>query len=44
MRMRDSLSQLSILSFDDINLNESIDAAAFRLDYPDSVDVIRDGA
>lgn len=44
MRMRDSLSQLSILSFDDISLNESIDASAFRLDYPDSVDVIRDGA
>lgn len=44
MRMRDSLSQLSILSFDDISLNGTIDASAFRLDYPDSVDVIRDGA
>ena len=44
MRMRDSLSQLSILSFDDISLNDSIDASAFRLDYPDGVDIIRDGA
>jgi outer membrane lipoprotein carrier protein len=44
MRLRDSLSQLSILSFDDISLNEAIDASAFRLDYPEGVDVIRDGA
>lgn len=44
MRMHDSLSQMSILSFDDIRLNESIDRSAFRLDYPKGVDVIRDGA
>lgn len=44
MRMHDSLSQMSILSFDDIRLNENIDRSAFRLDYPKGVDVIRDGA
>ncbi|MFO7528846.1 MAG: outer membrane lipoprotein chaperone LolA [Marinobacter sp.] len=43
MRMEDSLSQLSILSFDDIRLNEAVDASAFTLEYPDSVDIIRDG-
>ncbi|RBP22215.1 outer membrane lipoprotein carrier protein [Marinobacter pelagius] len=44
MRMKDSLSQLSILSFDDIRLNETVDASAFTLEYPDGVDIIRDGA
>lgn len=44
MRMQDSLSQMSILSFDGIELNRSIDNSAFRLDYPEGVDVIRDGA
>ncbi|MCK7548526.1 outer membrane lipoprotein chaperone LolA [Marinobacter koreensis] len=44
MRMRDSLSQLSILSFDHIRLNDTIDAGAFTLDYPDGVDVIREGS
>ncbi|SFM67472.1 outer membrane lipoprotein carrier protein [Marinobacter pelagius] len=44
MRMEDSLSQLSILSFDDIRLNETVDASAFTLEYPDGVDIIRDGA
>lgn len=44
MRMEDSLSQLSILSFDDIRLNEAVDASAFTLEYPDGVDIIRDGA
>lgn len=44
MRMEDSLSQLSILSFDDIRLNEVVDASAFTLEYPDGVDIIRDGA
>jgi len=44
MRMKDSLSQLSILSFDDIRLNEAVDASAFTLEYPDGVDIIRDGA
>lgn len=44
MRMRDSLSQLSILSFDNIRLNEPVDAGAFVLDYPEGVDIIRDGA
>lgn len=42
MRMEDSLSQLSILSFDHIQLNETIDPSVFRLDYPEEVDVIRD--
>lgn len=44
MRLNDSLSQLSILSFDDIQLNESVPDSAFVLEYPDSVDVIQDGA
>lgn len=42
MRMQDSLGQLSILSFDDIVLNESIEQGAFDLDYPEGVDIIRD--
>ncbi|MBW4933313.1 outer membrane lipoprotein chaperone LolA [Marinobacter sp. F4206] len=44
MRMQDSLSQLSVLSFDNIRLNESVDNSAFSLDYPEGVDIIRDGA
>lgn len=44
MRMKDSLAQMSILSFDHIQLNESLDNGVFSLEYPDSVDVIRDGA
>ncbi|MCK2147689.1 MULTISPECIES: outer membrane lipoprotein chaperone LolA [Marinobacter] len=44
MRMQDSLAQLSILSFDDIRLNQSVDDSAFSLDYPEGVDIIRDGA
>lgn len=44
MRMQDSLSQLSVLSFDDIRLNEDVSDSAFVLEYPDDVDVIRDGA
>ncbi|MDO6442440.1 outer membrane lipoprotein chaperone LolA [Marinobacter sp. 2_MG-2023] len=42
MRMQDSLSQLSVLSFNDIKLNESVDDSAFTLEYPEDVDVIRD--
>lgn len=44
MRMRDSLSQLSVLSFNDIRINEEIKDRAFVLEYPEGVDVIRDGA
>lgn len=44
MRMQDSLSQLSVLSFDNIRLNEEVSDTAFVLEYPDDVDVIRDGA
>lgn len=44
MRMRDSLAQLSVLSFNDIKVNGNIEESAFTLEYPDSVDVIRDGA
>jgi len=44
MRMRDSLAQLSVLSFEDIRLNAPVEDKAFTLNYPDSVDVIRDGA
>ena len=43
MRMEDSLSQLSVLSFQDIRVNQPIPEEAFNLDYPDSVDVIREG-
>nr|WP_319823113.1 outer membrane lipoprotein chaperone LolA [Marinobacter sp. ANT_B65] len=42
MRMQDSLSQLSVLSFDHIRLNETVGNDAFRLEYPDGVDVIGD--
>lgn len=44
MRMEDSLSQLSVLSFQDVRINQPIPDEAFNLDYPDSVDVIRDGS
>lgn len=44
MRMRDSLAQLSVLSFNDIKVNGGIEENAFTLDYPDSVDVIGNGA
>ncbi|MGM0953103.1 MAG: outer membrane lipoprotein chaperone LolA [Pseudomonadota bacterium] len=44
MRMQDSLGQLSILSFDDIVLNEDIEKDVFKLDYPEGVDIIRDDA
>lgn len=44
MRMEDSLSQLSVLSFEDVRLNEEVSDSAFVLEYPDGVDVIRDGA
>ena len=44
MRMQDSLSQLSVLSFDNIRLNEDVDNSAFSLEYPEGVDIIRDGA
>lgn len=44
MRMQDSLSQISVLSFDDIEVNGAIADKAFTLDYPNEVDVIRDGA
>jgi len=40
MRMQDSLAQLSVLSFNDIEVNGTIPDTAFRLDYPDTVDVI----
>lgn len=42
MRMEDSLSQLSVLSFNNIRVNSSIADDAFTLEYPDTVDVIRD--
>lgn len=44
MRMQDSLGQLSVLSFDHIRLNERVDNSAFSLEYPEGVDIIRDGA
>jgi outer membrane lipoprotein carrier protein len=44
MRMQDSLAQLSVLSFDHIQVNAPVDNSAFTLDYPEGVDIIRDGA
>ncbi|ONF44202.1 outer membrane lipoprotein carrier protein LolA [Marinobacter lutaoensis] len=44
MRMKDSLSQLSILSFDHIRLNAPLENTEFSLEYPKDVDIIRDGA
>lgn len=41
MRLRDSLDQISILSFRDIEVNGSIPDSAFRMEYPDDVDVIK---
>lgn len=42
MRMQDSLSQLSVLSFDKIRLNDNVENSAFTLEYPEGVDVIGD--
>lgn len=42
MRMTDSLSQLSILSFDHIRLNAPLNQDQFVLDYPEGVDIVRD--
>jgi len=44
MRMEDSLSQISIVSFDRIVLNADIAASVFEPDYPAGVDIIRDGS
>lgn len=44
MRMRDSLAQLSVLSFNDVRVNGAVADSAFTLDYPDTVDVIGRGA
>ncbi len=44
MRMQDSLSQLSVLSFNHIRVNDDIDTGAFTLEYPEDVDIIRDGS
>lgn len=42
MRMTDSLSQLSILSFDHIRLNDPLGSDQFLLEYPEGVDIVRD--
>ena len=44
MRLKDSLGQSSVLSFSDVEINSSIDDKTFQLDYPASVDVIRNQA
>lgn len=44
MRMADSLAQQSILSFHNIRLNQEVANNTFTLEYPEGVDVIRDGA
>ncbi|WP_152206695.1 outer membrane lipoprotein chaperone LolA [Marinobacter changyiensis] len=41
MRLEDSLGQRSILSFNNIVLNDEIADSDFVLDYPDNVDVIQ---
>ncbi|WP_165855233.1 outer membrane lipoprotein chaperone LolA [Marinobacter sp. JSM 1782161] len=41
MRLQDSLDQVSILRFENVQVNEPVADAAFTLDYPDSVDVIK---
>ncbi|TBW54757.1 outer membrane lipoprotein chaperone LolA [Marinobacter halodurans] len=41
MRLRDSLDQISVLSFQDVKVNQPVDNSVFHLDYPDSVDVIK---
>lgn len=41
MRLEDSLAQRTELEFGSITINESIDDDKFKLDYPDSVDVIK---
>lgn len=40
MELEDSLAQRTLLSFGSIRINEEIPDAAFRLDYPDHVDII----
>lgn len=42
MRLEDSLDQRSVLRFNQIIVNGSVSDSAFELDYPDSVDIIRD--
>lgn len=42
MRLTDSLEQRTIIAFEDVILNKPIADSIFDLDYPDSVDVIRD--
>lgn len=41
MRLHDSLDQRSILSFDNIKVNQPVSDSAFVLKYPDDVDVIQ---
>lgn len=41
MRLEDSLGQRSVLSFDNIRINEEISDSAFELDYPATADVIQ---
>ncbi|MGP4843180.1 outer membrane lipoprotein chaperone LolA [Marinobacter sp. 1Y8] len=43
MRLRDSLGQISILSFQDVKVNEDVADSVFKLEYPDSVDIISSG-
>lgn len=44
MRLQDSLQQSSVLNFSDVEINTTIPDSAFQLEYPDSVDVIRNQA
>ncbi len=42
MRLEDSMAQRTELEFGGVTINESIPDDAFELDYPDTVDVIRE--
>ncbi len=41
MRLEDSLAQRTELEFGNIRINQPVADAAFKLEYPDSVDVIQ---
>lgn len=44
MRLKDSLGQSSLLQFSNVEINKEISDAAFTLEYPASVDIIRNRA
>lgn len=42
MRLEDSMAQRTELEFGSVRINDEVDDDVFKLDYPDTVDVIRD--